>query len=153
MQEGRISLEHRADLLKRAEPRICAFDIETTKLPLQFPNSEYDQVYRFQGDLRFWTCSQSDSSTDLNAGPVLWPATDIKRMILVMETSSVTNSLAILPQLPISLFFLPFSPIRINAPSHHVNQAVLYVTSMHRKNRFESNFFTSAGFHDFIHAG
>ena len=37
-------LEHRPDLLQRAEPRICAFDIETTKLPLQFPNAEYDQV-------------------------------------------------------------------------------------------------------------
>lgn len=37
-------LEHRPDLLARAEPRICAFDIETTKLPLQFPNAEYDQV-------------------------------------------------------------------------------------------------------------
>lgn len=33
------------DLLQRAEPRICAFDIETTKLPLQFPNAEYDQVF------------------------------------------------------------------------------------------------------------
>ncbi len=39
-----MSLEHRPDLLQRAEPRICAFDIETTKLPLQFPNAEYDQV-------------------------------------------------------------------------------------------------------------
>jgi hypothetical protein len=37
-------MEHRPDMLKRAEPRICAFDIETTKLPLQFPNAEYDQV-------------------------------------------------------------------------------------------------------------
>ena len=44
VQEGRLSLEHRPDLLKRAEPRICAFDIETTKLPLQFPNADYDQV-------------------------------------------------------------------------------------------------------------
>ena len=44
LQEGRVSIERRADLLKRAEPRICAFDIETTKLPLQFPNAEYDQV-------------------------------------------------------------------------------------------------------------
>ena len=35
----------RADLLQRAEPRICAWDIETTKLPLQFPNAEYDQVF------------------------------------------------------------------------------------------------------------
>jgi len=24
---------------------VCAFDIETTKLPLQFPNAEYDQVF------------------------------------------------------------------------------------------------------------
>ena len=38
------SLDRRHDLLQRAEPRICAFDIETTKLPLQFPNAEYDQV-------------------------------------------------------------------------------------------------------------
>lgn len=43
-QDGFVSLERRADLLQRAEPRICAWDIETTKLPLQFPNSEYDQV-------------------------------------------------------------------------------------------------------------
>lgn len=44
MQGGKVSLEPRPDLLQRAEPRICAFDIETTKLPLQFPNAEYDQV-------------------------------------------------------------------------------------------------------------
>ena len=44
MQAGHVVLEHRPDLLARAEPRICAFDIETTKLPLQFPNAEYDQV-------------------------------------------------------------------------------------------------------------
>jgi DNA polymerase epsilon subunit 1 len=37
-------MTRRADLLQRAEPRICAWDIETTKLPLQFPNAEYDQV-------------------------------------------------------------------------------------------------------------
>lgn len=44
LQGGHVVLEHRPDLLARAEPRICAFDIETTKLPLQFPNAEYDQV-------------------------------------------------------------------------------------------------------------
>ncbi len=38
-------VERRADLLQRAEPRICAWDIETTKQPLQFPNAEYDQVF------------------------------------------------------------------------------------------------------------
>ena len=44
MQAGKVALERREDLLARAEPRICAFDIETTKLPLQFPNAEYDQA-------------------------------------------------------------------------------------------------------------
>ncbi len=37
-------MEWRSDLLQRAEPRVCAWDIECTKLPLQFPNPEYDQV-------------------------------------------------------------------------------------------------------------
>lgn len=42
---GRLQMACRADLLQRAEPRIVAFDIETTKLPLQFPNAEFDQVF------------------------------------------------------------------------------------------------------------
>lgn len=42
---GKVTLERRPDLLQRAEPRICAFDIECTKLPLQFPNAEHDQVF------------------------------------------------------------------------------------------------------------
>lgn len=45
VQDGLVSLEHRKDLLQRAEPKIMAFDIETTKLPLQFPNAEYDQIF------------------------------------------------------------------------------------------------------------
>lgn len=44
-QLGKVELTRRADLLQRAEPRIVAWDIETTKLPLQFPNAEYDQVF------------------------------------------------------------------------------------------------------------
>jgi DNA polymerase elongation subunit (family B) len=28
----------------RPEPRVCAFDIETTKLPLKFPDPEFDRV-------------------------------------------------------------------------------------------------------------
>lgn len=40
-----MEFKRRADLLQRAEPRIVAWDIETTKLPLQFPNAEYDQVF------------------------------------------------------------------------------------------------------------
>ncbi|XP_062083133.1 DNA polymerase epsilon catalytic subunit A-like isoform X2 [Humulus lupulus] len=39
-----VMLERRTDLLQRAEVRVCAFDIETTKLPLKFPDAEYDLV-------------------------------------------------------------------------------------------------------------
>lgn len=39
-----LMLEKRTDLLQRAEVRVCAFDIETTKLPLKFPDAEYDQI-------------------------------------------------------------------------------------------------------------
>ena len=41
---GHVSLTWREDLVQRGEPRICTFDIETTKLPLQFPNAEFDQA-------------------------------------------------------------------------------------------------------------
>ncbi|EPS63800.1 hypothetical protein M569_10982, partial [Genlisea aurea] len=39
-----ITLQRRKDLLQRAEVRVCAFDIETTKLPLKFPDPEYDSI-------------------------------------------------------------------------------------------------------------
>ncbi|KAJ8768060.1 hypothetical protein K2173_021000 [Erythroxylum novogranatense] len=39
-----VMLEKRYDLLQRAEVRVCAFDIETTKLPLKFPDSSYDLI-------------------------------------------------------------------------------------------------------------
>ncbi|KAG6467056.1 hypothetical protein ZIOFF_075134 [Zingiber officinale] len=39
-----ILLEKRADLLQRAEVHVCAFDIETTKLPLKFPDAEHDLI-------------------------------------------------------------------------------------------------------------
>jgi DNA polymerase elongation subunit (family B) len=37
-------LQRREDLLQRAEVHVCAFDIETTKLPLKFPDAEYDTI-------------------------------------------------------------------------------------------------------------
>ncbi|CAN1252331.1 DNA polymerase epsilon catalytic subunit A [Linum perenne] len=37
-------LEKRADRLQRAEVRVCAFDIETTKSKLKFPDAEVDSV-------------------------------------------------------------------------------------------------------------
>lgn len=33
------------DMVDKAEPVVCAFDIETTKLPLKFPDAAFDQVY------------------------------------------------------------------------------------------------------------
>ncbi|XP_042499556.1 DNA polymerase epsilon catalytic subunit A-like isoform X2 [Macadamia integrifolia] len=39
-----VILEKRSDLLQRAEVHVCAFDIETTKLPLKFPDAEYDMI-------------------------------------------------------------------------------------------------------------
>ncbi|EFJ15355.1 hypothetical protein SELMODRAFT_445541 [Selaginella moellendorffii] len=41
---ARTKLEKRPDLLQRAEARVCAFDIEATKLPLKFPDASYDSV-------------------------------------------------------------------------------------------------------------
>lgn len=39
-----LMLGKRTDLLQRAEVHVCAFDIETTKLPLKFPDAEYDLI-------------------------------------------------------------------------------------------------------------
>ncbi|KAH6814720.1 DNA polymerase epsilon catalytic subunit [Perilla frutescens var. frutescens] len=39
-----ITVERRTDLLQRAEVHVCAFDIETTKLPLKFPDASYDSI-------------------------------------------------------------------------------------------------------------
>lgn len=33
------------DMVDKAEPVVCAFDIETTKAPLKFPDAQVDQVY------------------------------------------------------------------------------------------------------------
>ncbi len=41
---GTITISHRADLIARAEPVVLAFDIETTKLPLKFPDASFDQI-------------------------------------------------------------------------------------------------------------
>ncbi|KAJ9464151.1 DNA polymerase epsilon catalytic subunit A [Diplonema papillatum] len=40
-----INIRERKEYLTNAAPRICAFDIETTKAPLKFPKPDEDQVY------------------------------------------------------------------------------------------------------------
>ena len=44
MDSSKVTLENRANLLQRAEVHVCAFDIETTKLPFKFPDAEYDMI-------------------------------------------------------------------------------------------------------------
>jgi DNA polymerase epsilon subunit 1 len=41
---GIISLEPIPTLVKRAEPVVMAYDIETTKQPLKFPDQQTDQI-------------------------------------------------------------------------------------------------------------
>ena len=42
--QGKIILEPRQDLTLRPDPVILAFDIETSKLPLRFPNASFDSI-------------------------------------------------------------------------------------------------------------
>lgn len=42
--QSRIDITPREDLVKRADPVVLAFDIETTKLPLKFPDSSIDSI-------------------------------------------------------------------------------------------------------------
>ncbi|GMH42344.1 hypothetical protein BSKO_10263 [Bryopsis sp. KO-2023] len=42
---GQTTLHRHHDMVFKMEPRICAFDIETTKLPMRFPNPEIDQIF------------------------------------------------------------------------------------------------------------
>ena len=44
-EHGAVTLTLQEEMLDRGEVRVCAFDIETTKLPLKFPDAEHDQVF------------------------------------------------------------------------------------------------------------
>ena len=44
-ENGTIQVTERKEYLTNAMPRICAYDIETTKAPLKFPRPDEDQVY------------------------------------------------------------------------------------------------------------
>ena len=41
---GLVALERIPSLVKRAEPVVMAYDIETTKQPLKFPDQQTDQI-------------------------------------------------------------------------------------------------------------
>ena len=42
--QGNVKLVLRSDILKRADPVVLAYDIETTKLPLRFPDVNIDSI-------------------------------------------------------------------------------------------------------------
>lgn len=44
LDAGKTQIEHVKELERFAEPKICAFDIETTKAPLKFPDAKIDQI-------------------------------------------------------------------------------------------------------------
>ena len=51
-----MEITERTDLLHRPDPVVMAFDIETTKLPLKFPDSAIDSImmisYMIDGQVR-----------------------------------------------------------------------------------------------------
>ncbi|KAG2382234.1 hypothetical protein C9374_005436 [Naegleria lovaniensis] len=44
IEEGTVVLSMRQDIEERAIPKVCAFDIETTKPPLMFPDPQSDRI-------------------------------------------------------------------------------------------------------------
>eukprot|EP01117_Protostelium_nocturnum_P018117 TRINITY_DN7510_c0_g1_i3.p1 TRINITY_DN7510_c0_g1~~TRINITY_DN7510_c0_g1_i3.p1 ORF type:complete len:2083 (+),score=451.15 TRINITY_DN7510_c0_g1_i3:185-6433(+) len=44
ISDGQLDLKLRKDLVTRADPKIFAFDIETTKMPLKFPDATIDRI-------------------------------------------------------------------------------------------------------------
>jgi DNA polymerase epsilon subunit 1 len=44
LKEGGIELVPKTEIVTRADPKVLAFDIETTKLPLKFPDPEIDSI-------------------------------------------------------------------------------------------------------------
>ncbi|CAM9190271.1 unnamed protein product [Chrysoparadoxa australica] len=68
-EEGGVTVIHLKDKIVKAEPKVLAFDIECTKAPLKFPNSELDEVfmisYMFDGQ-GYLIVSRSVVSQDID---------------------------------------------------------------------------------------
>ena len=43
-KDGAVMFEPRPDIVQRPECKVLAFDIETTKLPMKFPDATHDQI-------------------------------------------------------------------------------------------------------------
>ena len=72
VDSSKVTLENRVDLLQRAEVRVCAFDIETTKLPFKFPDAKYDMIMMISHmvDGQGYLIKNREVKT---LGIVLWP--------------------------------------------------------------------------------
>lgn len=44
-ERGTIQVKRQQHILSQADPKVFAFDIETSKAPLKFPNAEVDSIY------------------------------------------------------------------------------------------------------------
>ena len=58
-KHGQVSISCIVDRLKRAEPVVLAYDIETTKLPLKFPDAMFDQIMMISYMIEGQVCSLS----------------------------------------------------------------------------------------------
>ncbi|KAK3107356.1 hypothetical protein FSP39_012618, partial [Pinctada imbricata] len=63
-----VEIKHREDLVDRPDPVVLAYDIETTKLPLKFPDAQTDQImmisYMIDGQ-GFLICNREIVSQDV----------------------------------------------------------------------------------------
>jgi DNA polymerase epsilon subunit 1 len=67
LQDGTIVLSRQTELVHRPEPVILAFDIETTKLPLKFPDVTIDSImmisYMIDGRVKYLIYELENTST------------------------------------------------------------------------------------------
>ncbi|CAD7699674.1 unnamed protein product [Ostreobium quekettii] len=87
VKEGKASIVCDAENVARGEPVVCAFDIETTKLPLQFPNAEIDEVFMISymvEDQGYLIISRTVVSEDIHSFEYS-PKPDIKGSFIIFN--------------------------------------------------------------------
>jgi DNA polymerase epsilon subunit 1 len=71
LMDGTVDLNRVPELVHRPEPVILAFDIETTKLPLKFPDVAIDSIMMisYMIDGRVSSCRLFSFAVYLSSGP------------------------------------------------------------------------------------
>ncbi len=66
-ENGTVMIEKDVEKIMPPDPVILAFDIETTKQPLKFPDASHDQImmisYMLDGQVRLYHCSRLNFAT------------------------------------------------------------------------------------------